>query len=42
MRVSPPPPPPTPFSAAGFLGHLKHGVLATWLSMVTEIPTKMS
>ena len=28
------------FPAAWFLRHLKHGVLATWLCMVTQIPTE--
>ena len=31
-----------PFSAAGFLRHLKHGVFSTWLYMVTQIPTEMA
>ena len=30
------------FSEAGFLRHFKHGVFATWLYMVTQIPTKMA
>ena len=40
MRVSHTPPPL--FSAAGFSYDLKHGVFATWLCMVTQIPTKMT
>ena len=35
-------PPPPPLSAAGFLRHLKHGVFATWLYMVSQIPTEMA
>ena len=34
--------PPPLFSAAGFLRHLKHGVFATRLFMVTQIPTEMA
>ena len=38
MRVTHIPP---LFSAPGFLRHLKHGGFATWLYMVTQIPTEM-
>ena len=34
--------PHTLFSAAGLLRHLKRGVFATWLYMVTQIPTEMA
>ena len=36
------PPPPPLVSASLFLRHLKHGVFATWLYMVTQIPTEMA
>ena len=39
MRASHTPP---FFWAAVFLHHLKHGVFATWLYVVTQIPTKMA
>ena len=34
--------PPPLFFAAGLLRHLKHRVFATWLYMVTQIPTEMA
>ena len=33
-------PPPPLFSAAGVFRHLEHAAFATWLYMVTQIPTE--